>query len=124
METEAEVKRKVKNFLKAKGFSSIPHPVKDAVGFYHMPVPYGIGASLLDFTLCYRGRFAVLETKATGNKPTPRQQMTMALINSAGGYTIWGDTSESCIHDLELWMSTVDAYYALLARQNDQSTDL
>jgi hypothetical protein len=110
METEAEVKRKVKLFLKSKGFSSIPRPIKDAVGFYHMPVPYGVGSSLLDFTLCYRGRFAVLETKATGNKPTPLQQMTMDLIRAAGGDALWGDTSETCVQSIQLWMDMVDVY--------------
>lgn len=61
-----------------------------------MPVPYGYGASTLDYLICMRGRFIAIETKAPGKKPTDRQKMVIEQIRAAGGATfvIDGDTSE------------------------------
>lgn len=50
-----------------------------------MPVPYGMGASSLDYLICYRGRFLSVETKAPGGKPTQRQEMIIETMRQAGG---------------------------------------
>lgn len=61
-----------------------------------MPVPFGMGASSLDYLICVRGRFLAIETKAPGAKPTDRQKMIINQIRAAGGtvLVIDGDTSE------------------------------
>ena len=76
-----------------------------------MGVPSGFGASLLDFTLCYRGFFAVIETKRTGKKLTPRQDLAIRLIKVAGGVVIAADSSDTCIQQLDKWMQDVQAMH-------------
>lgn len=63
--------------------------------YRHMPVPYGYGASTLDYLICYRGRFIAVETKAPGKKPTDRQKMIIQQILAAGGVALVvdGDTA-------------------------------
>lgn len=70
--------------------------------YYFMPVPGGYGESTLDYIVCHKGRFASIETKAPGKKPTPRQNMVAEMMRRAGGtvFVIDGDTSE-----LEEWLS-------------------
>ena len=82
MTPEGAVKREVKKVL------------KEYKAYYHMPVQNGMGAPTLDFVGCYNGRFFAIETKAPGKKPTPRQEVTVALIKAAGGeaFVIDGDT--------------------------------
>jgi len=82
---EGKVKAKVNRLLdKYKGM------------YRHMPVPYGYGASTLDYLICFRGQFIAIETKAPGKKPTDRQKMIIAQIRAAGGavFVIDGDTTE------------------------------
>lgn len=82
---EGRVKAKVNRLLdKYKGM------------YRHMPVPYGYGASTLDYLICFRGRFLAIETKAPGKKPTDRQKMIADQIRAAGGvvFIIDGDTTE------------------------------
>lgn len=61
-----------------------------------MPVPYGYGASTLDYLICYAGRFIAIETKAPGQKPTDRQKMIIRQMTAAGAavFVIDGDTTE------------------------------
>jgi hypothetical protein len=105
---EAIVKKQVKDFLKARGVSSLTSPVNNPRGFYHMVVPMGKGSPFLDFTICYRGSFGVLETKAEGKEPTERQYLIMRMIHQGGGKSMWGDTAELCIAQLTQWFSDVD----------------
>lgn len=66
-------------------------------GMYRfMPVPYGYGASTLDYLICMRGLFIAIETKKPGGKPTDRQKMIIRQIQAAGGrvFVIDGDTTE------------------------------
>lgn len=69
-----------------------------------MPVPYGYGASSLDYLICVRGRFLAIETKAPGGKPTDRQKMIINQIRAAGGtvFVIDGDTA-----DLETFLESI-----------------
>lgn len=60
-----------------------------------MPVQTGYGSPGLDYFLCVNGYFVSIETKAEGNKPTPRQLTTMANIKEAGGLTFVVDNDES-----------------------------
>lgn len=69
-----------------------------------MPVPYGYGASTLDYLICFRGRFIAIEAKAPGKKPTERQRMIIEKIRSCGGdvFLIDGEEGlEQLAHHLE-----------------------
>lgn len=82
---ESKVKTKINRLLdKYKGM------------YRHMPVPYGYGASTLDYLICFRGQFIAIEAKKPGGKPTDRQKMIIAQIRAAGGtvFVIDGDTTE------------------------------
>lgn len=80
---ESKVKAKVNRLLdKYKGM------------YRHMPVPYGYGASTLDYLICFRGKFLALETKAPGKKMTDRQKMIAEQIRAAGGTVILIDGDE------------------------------
>lgn len=59
-----------------------------------MPVPYGYGASTLDYLICVGGRFLAIETKAPGKKPTDRQKMIIRQITAAGGVVFVIDSVE------------------------------
>lgn len=86
---EGKVKDKVKAVLRAHK------------AYWHCPVQNGMGAPSLDFVGCHMGRFFAIETKATGNKPTARQELTIAEMRAAGAkvFVIDGDT---CL--LENWL--------------------
>jgi hypothetical protein len=71
---EGKVKERLKKLLKKYGV------------YYHMPVMNGMGAPTLDFICCYKGRYLAIETKAPGQKPTKRQQLTMQQMAAAGGF--------------------------------------
>lgn len=90
MTPEGKVKERVKKVLKEYG------------AYWHMPVQNGMGAPTLDFICCHFGRYFAVETKAGGQQPTPRQELTIAAIRGAGGkvFVIDGDTAE-----LERWLS-------------------
>src|SRR5579859_5611707 len=77
MTPEGKVKAAVKKVLK-------PY-VDRGVIWFDMPVPGGYGKPTLDFLLCVLGTFVAIETKAPGNKPTPRQEITISQIERAGG---------------------------------------
>jgi hypothetical protein len=92
------VKRRVKQVLNS--YANLYH---------HWPVQNGMGAPTLDCIGCYVGRYFAIETKAPGEKPTPRQRMTMQDIASSRGkvFVIDGGTEE-----LEQWLqklSVLDA---------------
>lgn len=53
--------------------------------WFNMPVPTGYGVPMLDFVGCHRGKFFAVETKAPGEKLTPRQEYTKAQMEAAGG---------------------------------------
>ena len=70
---EGKVKDRVKRLLKKYGC------------YWFMPVQSGYGAPTLDILVCCRGVFLAIETKAPGKKPTPRQELIIQQIVSAGG---------------------------------------
>lgn len=91
---EGKVKNLVKQVLKKHGV------------YWHCPVQNGMGAPSLDFICCFQGHFFAVETKAPSKKPTPRQLLTIAEIEAAGGkvFVIDGDTTE-----LEDWLLEVSS---------------
>lgn len=97
---EGKVKDKVKAILKA-------HSV-----YWHCPVQNGMGAPGLDFWCCHRGRFFAIETKAAGERPTPRQELTIKAVRDAGGivFVIDGTYDEPTVlttyEGLTLWLIT------------------
>ena len=74
--------------------------LKKLQAYWHMPVQNGMGSPALDFHVCLPvvitqdmvgktvGLYVGVETKAPGNKPTARQQMTMAEIQRAHGIAL------------------------------------
>lgn len=67
MTPEGRVKGKIKEILNARG--------KALKQFW--PVQNGLGAATIDCHVCYCGFYLVIEAKAPGEKPTPRQEMTL-----------------------------------------------
>ena len=92
MTPEGKVKAAVKEVLKKHG------------AYWHCPVQNGMGAPSLDFIICFKGKYAGIETKKPGGKPTPRQELTIKAIESAGGkvFVIDGDCSE-----LQRWLEEI-----------------
>lgn len=74
MTPEGRVKVKVN-----KALSSLPQ------AYRFMPVQNGMGAPGLDYYCCIAGRFVAIETKVEGKPLTPRQEITKANIEAAGG---------------------------------------
>lgn len=72
--------------------------------YWHCPVMNGMGAPALDFHVCHRGRYAGIETKAPGNKPTPRQLRTKRDIELAGGVVFIISDGEG-LKELDAWLS-------------------
>jgi hypothetical protein len=70
--------------------------------YYHMPVQNGMGKPSLDFIGCSNGFYFGVETKAPGEKPTKRQEVTIDEILRAKGkvFVINGDCTE-----LEAWLT-------------------
>lgn len=60
------------------------------------PVPSGFGASTLDCVVIYYGTAIMIETKAPGKIPTPRQIYTIAQIQAARGLVFVIDGPEGC----------------------------
>jgi hypothetical protein len=93
---EGKVKEKVKKVLK-----------KFPWVYYHMPVMNGMGSPTLDFICCVNSRYLAIETKAPGQKPTPRQRMTMEEMTKAGAFVF----TVSCDEELDI----LEAYLQVLA---------
>ena len=79
--------------------------------YWFMPVQSGYGSATLDYLGTHKGRFFAIETKAPGKSPTARQELTMALINAAGGAVFvigeaYNQTTKafSGMNELESWL--------------------
>jgi hypothetical protein len=62
--------------------------------YQHWPVMNGMGRPSLDCIVCYYGMYIAIETKAPGRSPTPRQELTIKQIHSAGGIVLVIDGPE------------------------------
>lgn len=77
MTPEAKVKKKVVDVIKKNS------------AYYFFPATGGYGRSgVPDVVCCYRGVFIGIECKAGSNRPTGLQELEMAKIRSAGGFTL------------------------------------
>jgi hypothetical protein len=77
MTPEAKVKKKVVDVIKKNS------------AYYFFPATGGYGRSgVPDVVCCYRGVFIGIECKAGSNKPTGLQELEMAKIRTAGGFTL------------------------------------
>lgn len=63
--------------------------------YYHMPVQNGMGNPTLDFIICCNGHSMAVETKTAGKKATPRQELTMAAMETAGCFVFLVDSQEA-----------------------------
>lgn len=87
--------------------------LKEHGAYYHMPVQNGMGQATLDFNGCMKGRHFSIETKYN-KKLTPRQELTKADIEKAGGKVfVIGERVEnrgrriyifSGMAELEVWL--------------------
>ena len=74
---EAKVKKKVKDYLTARGI------------YFTMPFTAGFGANgVPDILVCHEGKFIAIECKANGNKPTALQGEHMKRIQRGGGTAV------------------------------------
>jgi len=74
--------------------------------YVFMPVPYGYGASTVDYLICHYGMFIGIEAKAPGQKPTTRQRMILREIEDAGGAAFVIDSLEKT-HILRIYLEQV-----------------
>jgi|SRR6478736_621923 len=94
MTPEGKVKQRISSLL--KGYRDL---------YYDMPVPGGFGKSGLDYHCCYRGRYFAIEAKAPGNKPTPRQEQTIATLRRAGA-AVFVVSDTTTLEELKSWLET------------------
>lgn len=71
--------------------------------YYNAPVPAGFGKSMLDFVICHRGRFAMVETKVPGKRLTPLQELCRDEVVAAGGVVFVISDVEG-LQELEAWL--------------------
>lgn len=79
---EGYEKREVKRYL-------------DRIKAYHFwPVQTGYGQATVDCLACINGDFWLIEVKAEGQKPTPRQFAVLANGRAAGAKICWGTAAQ------------------------------
>lgn len=78
MTPEGAVKKKIREFLKIRGY-------------VFSPVQMGMGVRTVDILACIAGRFVAIEVKRPGKKPTALQFKIMHDIETAGGIVGWFD---------------------------------
>lgn len=92
MTPEGRIKKKVKDLLDHYG------------AWHYWPVSNGMGVhGIPDCLICYRGRFASVETKAPGRKPTALQEVQGHKIRLARGLWFIIDGPEG-LTLLEEWL--------------------
>jgi len=104
---ESKVKQQVKSLLDEHG------------AWHNWPVPAGYGIPMLDAVGCHRGDFFAIETKAPGQKLTPRQEFTKAQMELAGAMVfVVGEDQRQVENDPDTWYYTgMDQLEAWLKRK-------
>lgn len=100
-----------------KAVDQVLHEHKTISGTYALkPVQNGMGSPALDYHGSHKGFAFVIETKAPGKSPTPRQLSTLRRIALSGAscFLIDGDTTE-----LSNWLVFPLAGYVSQRLQND-----
>jgi hypothetical protein len=92
---EWDIKKQIK-----KVFDSYPE------SYVYMSVPYGYGASTLDYLVCHYSLFIGIEAKRPGEEPTDRQRKIMGDIIAAHGIACVIDSVEAC-HRLRVFLEQV-----------------
>ena len=72
------------------------------------PVQNGMGSPALDYIVCYKGRYASIETKAGAAKMAPRQEVTAGALRKAGA-AVFLVNDVSGEQELIMWLGSVDA---------------
>jgi hypothetical protein len=90
MTPEGKVKKAVNDILAKHG------------AYPYMPVQGKYTKRSIDYIVCAYGRYLGIETKATGEEPTPEQDNTMRDMRAAGGATLVIDGSN--IYMLNEWL--------------------
>lgn len=101
MTPEGKVKRQIKKVVdNYRNYGTL---------YCYMPVPGGYGAPTLDYIGFFYGHGFAIEAKAPGKAPTPRQELTIAQMRSAGArvFVIDGTDNTDTVSDLDTWFSTV-----------------
>jgi len=79
--------------------------LKEMAAYYLKPVQNGMGAPALDYHGVHRGLAFVIETKAKGKRPSPRQVNTIRRIAAAGGSCfVIDDISGADYAELHNWL--------------------
>lgn len=68
-----------------------------------MPVQNGMGSPMLDFHCVVNGYAMVIEAKAPGGAPTPRQEVTIRELRQAGAAVFVVSTGDTFV-ELEKWL--------------------
>lgn len=97
---EGKVKKAVNDLLLKAG------------AYRYMPVTNGMGQPSLDFLVCHRGLFAVIETKAPGKKLTIRQEETLMRMLQARASAFVIDSEDSVdFAALKEWLEHPVSYF-------------
>ena len=74
---------------------------------YFMPVSNGMGrAGISDIIVCYKGRYAAIETKSAKGKPTALQLIFLKEITEAGGKAFIVRDEET-LEAVEKWLRSI-----------------
>jgi hypothetical protein len=68
------------------------------------PVQNGMGSPALDYIICYKGRYASIETKAGDKQFTPRQKLTADRLQLAGA-AVFLVNETTGTRDVEKWLN-------------------
>lgn len=84
MTPEGRTKKRIKEILAARG----------SLLKAFWPVQNGLGAATLDCHVCYHGFYLIIEAKALGEAPTPRQESTIGEYEMAEAWILVIDGSD------------------------------
>lgn len=93
---EGKIKKLVKAVLEDFGELTTVSSYSVRNLYEYWPVPSGFGASSLDCIVCYYGVFIAIETKAPGERTTPRQNLTIAQLSAAQAIVMVIDSEADC----------------------------
>lgn len=96
MTPEGKIKQKIKKLLD-----------HDKI-WYYMPVPFGYGATTIDFICAVRTRnipiLFTIEGKRPGASPTPRQELFMEDIRTRVNAKTWVIDDDISLERLRQWL--------------------
>lgn len=85
----------------------------DFKAYFLKPVQNGMGSPALDYHGSHQGLAFVIEAKALGKEPTPRQIATMRRIGKSGASLFVIDGHGPDLFDLRVWLQhPVTSYWS------------